>query len=159
MNDTRLKAFIRESNKIEGITLSREGLLEHMGFYRKMLKEPLTVENLCFFVDFIQPGARLRDRERDENGEVMNVHVGDFVPPPGGIDIRTRLEDLLADVHHNKQSPFVLHKRYENLHPFMDGNGRSGRFLWLWQMTDKYAYGGKLGFLHAWYYQSLSENG
>ena len=37
----------------------------------------------------------------------------------------------------------------------MDGNGRSGRALWLWQMVNQHNYDMRLGFLHLWYYQSL----
>ena len=50
-------------------------------------------------------------------------------------------------------SPFAVHVAYENLHPFMNGNGRSGRALWLWHMggIEKVP----LGFLRTWYYQSL----
>ena len=54
-------------------------------------------------------------------------------------------------------TPFGIHLRYETLHPFMDGNGRSGRILWAWQMLHHdIAPGIRLGFLHAFYYQTLA---
>lgn len=41
------------------------------------------------------------------------------------------------------------------LHPFMDGNGRTGRAVWAWAMQrdgqDPFA----LSFLHRFYYQTL----
>jgi Fic family protein len=36
----------------------------------------------------------------------------------------------------------------------MDGNGRSGRAIWLWQMLRQEG-GAPLGFLHHFYYQTL----
>ena len=56
----------------------------------------------------------------------------------------------------NDATPYDIHRRYETLHPFMDGNGRSGRILWAWQMIHHDIRPGlSLGFLHAFYYQTL----
>jgi Fic family protein len=52
-------------------------------------------------------------------------------------------------------SPYQQHHQYESLHPFTDGNGRSGRTIWAWHMMrvgrDPFA----LPFLHRFYYQAL----
>jgi hypothetical protein len=54
--------------------------------------------------------------------------------------------------------PYILHVEYEQLHPFTDGNGRSGRAMWLYAMKKcgRLEQGLNLGFLHAFYYQTLS---
>ncbi len=56
--------------------------------------------------------------------------------------------------------PYISHVAYENLHPFTDGNGRSGRALWLWQMMHgtmrQVNMARDLGFLHTFYYQTLN---
>ncbi len=53
-------------------------------------------------------------------------------------------------------SPFEAHVAYEKSHPFMDGNGRSGRAIWAWMMQREGLDPYSLQFLHRWYYQSLN---
>lgn len=150
MKPNLVREFARESNKIEGITSKRmldlheEALSEFLPLYE------ITIPDLQKFVTKIA-GAELRDRRG------MDVFVGDHRPPRGGPKI---LEDLdwriLREANAGSLHPFEVHQRYETLHPFTDGNGRSGRALWAWQMLKENRWPGlRLGFLHAFYYQSL----
>ena len=142
-------AFVRESNRIERIT--REPTTAELDeFERFMRLRVVTVEEMERFVSVYQPDAVLRDRRG------LDVRVGAHVPPRGGPDIRDRLATLLRGAHRvpdlrQRQSlSYLTHCRYETLHPFTDGNGRSGRMLWAWQMQAF-----PLGFLHHFYYQAL----
>lgn len=59
--------------------------------------------------------------------------------PEGGREIESRLAELLTGIcnsvnGHSSISPWEAHLEYETLHPFTDGNGRSGRAIWAWQM-------------------------
>ena len=117
-----------------------------------MLGAPsLTVTRVRSFVGVYQPNARLR------NGVGLNVRVGAHIAPAGGPEIVHSLEAILERVNANRgtvvghDGAYSLHHAYESLHPFTDGNGRSGRAIWLWQMRGH----APLGFLHHWYYQSL----
>ena len=77
-------------------------------------------------------------------------------PLPGGPEIVEDLSTIIDEVQDNRGTPFELHRNFELLHPFTDGNGRAGRLLWAWQMLHHGIEPGIcLGFLHAWYYQSL----
>lgn len=144
-----LEAFVRESNRIEGIF--RDPSPEEMAATEFLLGEKqLTPGSMAALVECCQHGARIRDKSG------MNVRIGGHIAPQGGPQIVKGLKAILADANANRQHPYIIHQRYESLHPFQDGNGRSGRALWAWQMLRFDCRPGiQLGFLHAWYYQSL----
>lgn len=144
-----LMDFINESNKIEYIFYPNEH--EYKAYERFLSSPEITIKDLKAFLKIVQPNAVLRSKTG------LNVRVGDHYPPPGGPQIKKDLElflNNLPNIH-----PYKAHCEYESLHPFTDGNGRSGRAIWLWQM---YRAGPKersqveaLGFLHTFYYQAL----
>lgn len=152
LSNNDLKKFVSESNSIEDIY--RSPTESEMESHRRLLNLPqISLDDLVVFVREItgihQP---LRDREG------MNVQVGDHIAPPGGVAIPLRLSDLVdPDIAVVTDVEFVAqHRRYENLHPFQDGNGRSGRALWLWGMLKQKKYYPSLKFLRQYYYQTLS---
>jgi len=136
-------SFVAESNWIEGI--GRQPTEEEVSAHLMVLEaSELTVDLLEEFVNVVRPGAVLRERVG------LNVRVGDHIAPPGGPDIRIRLRKLLR----TKATPFHTYCAFQRLHPFSDGNGRSGRALWLRKMGGPE--NAPLGFLQHWHYQSLA---
>lgn len=141
-----LREFLEESNRIEGITrdVTEEQLAEAAIF---LGIQDICVGDIKIIAKAFQPDAQLRDRSG------MNVRVGSYTPIKGGPDVYTHLQKHLR--HMKLFSPWRNHYDYETLHPFTDCNGRTGRLLWLWEMggIEK----APLGFLHTFYYQTLSD--
>mgnify|MGYP001563845908 CR=1 FL=1 len=124
--------FVRESNLIEGIKHTAPSeLMAHEMILK--LEQP-TLNDLSAFVAICQPGAVLR---------------------AGGRKIRDDLESFLSGIGHTNWTPWRAHCFYETLRPYTDGNGRSGRVIWLWMMGG--IENAPLGFLPHFYYQTLEE--
>lgn len=147
MTEIRQIEFIIESNRIEGI-VRHPTAGEVEAHLRLWSLSEITVADL---EDFVRDVAARPLRSHPG----QNVRVGTHFPPPGGPHIELRLRAILVGVNGGHFTPYDAHQRYEHLHPFLDGNGRSGRALWAWHMErdglDPFA----LPFLHRYYYQSL----
>lgn len=139
--------FIRESNRIEGIERepTETEIAAHAAFLSLQTVRVVDVEG--FVADVAARPMR--------KSPGMNVLVGRHMPPPGGPDIEDDLTALLIGVNCCDVTPYEAHIEYEKLHPFMDGNGRSGRVLWAWQMRNEGLDPFSLPFLHRFYYQAL----
>ena len=147
MKPFSLDDFMVESNRIEGI---EETTPEQVAATARFLsRESITISDLVDLVAVYQPNARPRFVQG------LNVRVGNHIPMPGGPAVQARLAALLE----NKDCPrgaYAMHIEYETIHPFTDGNGRSGRALWLWYMGGMKK--APLGFLHHFYYQTLASS-
>jgi hypothetical protein len=139
--------FIRESNFIENI--KRKPTTGEINAHKAFLAlERVTVADMETFVTDVAAVPLRRALGQD-------VIVGRHRPPPGGPEIEHYLEDILRHVNVPTLTPYDAHCEYETLHPFLDGNGRSGRVLWAWMMDREGQDPFALSFLHRWYYQSL----
>lgn len=86
---------------------------------------------LRFTEDSHLAGA-IRDKQNWIGGNDYNPIEATYVPPPPGY-VRDLLEDLCEFVERDDLAPIaqaaIAHAQFENIHPFVDGNGRTGRAL------------------------------
>jgi hypothetical protein len=76
--------------------------------------------------------GQIRTRQNWVGGNDYNPCGADFVPPPAG-EVGRLLTDLCDAVNDELLPPIVqaalVHAQFETIHPFDDGNGRTGRAL------------------------------
>ncbi|MEA2011444.1 MAG: Fic family protein [Actinomycetota bacterium] len=77
-------------------------------------------------------GGVVRERQNWIGGSSYNPCSAVFVPPPPD-HVEGLLQDLLGYMNGDEHSPLVqatiAHAQFETIHPFADGNGRTGRAL------------------------------
>lgn len=77
-------------------------------------------------------GGVIREEQNWIGGSSYNPCSAAFVPPPPE-HIPELLDDLLDYINNDAHSPLVqaaiVHAQFETIHPFADGNGRTGRAL------------------------------
>ena len=83
--------------------------------------------------------SKVMDQGEAGRYRTIGVRVGNHLPPPA-TDISGLMFELLEWWHTKATelspvlSSAILHFRFEDIHPFADGNGRTGRALALWEL-------------------------
>lgn len=99
----------------------------------------LTIETLCEVhsallehTDEAAWGGQVRTTQNWVGGSSYNPLGARYVPPPPE-EVPSLLDDLVAFANRDDISPVVqaalCHSQFESIHPFADGNGRTGRAL------------------------------
>lgn len=100
-------------------------------------KHPLTHEEILNLHRII--AGKVMDQGTAGRYRTISVRVGRYVPPPPE-DVSGLMFELLdwwnkeSEKHSAILSSAIVHYRFEAIHPFADGNGRTGRALALWEL-------------------------
>lgn len=147
--------YTYSSNAIEGntLTLSETALvLSGMTIGEKPLKDHLEAtghrDAFCFLEDFVKSGDSiseafvrqlhslvLADKPMDKGvyRRIPVIIAGAVHTPPQPYLVAPMMEAWVRDLQTTRLHPLVaaaeFHIRFEAIHPFIDGNGRTGRLL------------------------------
>ena len=97
---------------------------------------PISVDSICAVHDMLMrdtdEALGLRQEQVWIGGFASSPHGANFVPPKAS-RVRECLDDLVIFARREDISPVskaaILHAQFETIHPFTDGNGRTGRAL------------------------------
>ena len=135
-NDALFRAFTAKTSRVDPATKEvlryREALWEG---YNALKERPILSTNL--FVTIVQ---RIRENQagiRNTPGTtIANSATGEIIytPPEGETIIRDKLKNLEDFIHAgDEMDPLIklalIHYQFEAIHPFSDGNGRTGRII------------------------------
>lgn len=135
-NDKLFEAFASKSNEYDPQTKEvlryKEALWEG---YNKLKKNNLLTTNL--FISIFQKIKETTAGIRNTPGTKISTSTGQviYTPPEGENLIRDKLANLEKYINSNddKTDPLiklaVIHYQFEAIHPFTDGNGRTGRII------------------------------
>jgi Fic family protein len=135
-NDALFKAFTANTSQVDPATKEvlryREALWEG---YNALKERPILSTNL--FVTIVQTIRKNLAGIRNTPGtKLANGATGEVVytPPEGETIIRDKLKNLEDFIHaEDDLDPLIklalIHYQFEAIHPFTDGNGRTGRII------------------------------
>jgi len=147
-HDALFRAFSAKSAQIDPATKEvlryREALWE--GF-SSLKDRPFLTTNL--FIRIVQTIRANKAGIRNTPGtKVANAATGEvvFTPPEGEAIIRQKLKNLEDYIHaEDEVDPLIklalIHYQFETIHPFTDGNGRTGRIVNILYLTQKHLLG------------------
>lgn len=144
------------TNRIEGSTLTEDEtaavLFENKSLPNKTLIEQMEVKNhqaaLQYLFKYLSCSKKINDALilklhsilmngiRDDAGMYRNHGVrivGANVPTANYLKVPALMNELFKEIGRNKKDVIahssLIHSRFEQIHPFSDGNGRIGRLL------------------------------
>jgi Fic family protein len=155
INKKDLETFLQESNAIEDVW-DDESYLQALQAWHALEKAPRLSPYYIKLVHGILMKGKL---EKEETGEWRKcaVYIGGREGRPW-YAIPELIDNWCEMVQHYKTAKDIQHAHveFERIHPFVDGNGRTGRILWQWlrlknNLPLKIIYEGKKWDYYKWF--------
>lgn len=155
LQDEFLVEFTYNSNAIEGNTLTLKEtalVLEGLTIDQKPLKDHLEAvghrDAFLYVISLVSDKVPISERiireihalvlmnKPDDKGVYRRISVkimSSYHEPPEPYLVPTQMEQLVGDLsrdnRHTIEKAALFHLNFEGIHPFIDGNGRTGRLL------------------------------
>jgi len=140
MSEFDMREHITQSNLIESVTDPRE-IEQSLVAWQWLIKQsmPFTGEMILHLHGLIMKNLLPARTGGAGSYRVNNVTVGGRMCPHWR-EIQERMDDWLTHMlNWFTLDPIHEHVRFEHIHPFVDGNGRTGRMLmWKHQIEANY---------------------
>lgn len=133
--------LLEEGGAVSASTRARREVLNYFAGLRHLEKHPRKkrIQHEDIFKLHAIIAGNAMDQGEAGRYRSINVRVGNFVPP-----FYKEVSGLMFELLEwwNKEalllspvlSSAIIHHRFESIHPFADGNGRTGRSLALWEL-------------------------
>lgn len=132
--------FLRESNHIEDQWDRGSLIMAHKAWKYLIMQDKLTLDVIKETHKILMKNKHIGSPENQT--PIKKEFIGDFRNIPvwvGGSHktlpkpvIESLLVDFCEDINKIEDNVILLHIQFENIHPFIDGNGRIGRMIMNW---------------------------
>jgi Fic family protein len=126
--------------------------------------QKITEERICKLHAILYSGRRARPTPYRDAQNVIRESGGKIVyMPPEAVDLPFLMKELVDWIHSARiDLPIpvvagIAHYQFETIHPFFDGNGRTGRMLTTWVLYQDGYDLGKFYALEEFYAQNLKQ--